>query len=69
MTGWDKADPNEKEKIVITVYYGPARKIFDMESIHLFPQDASDLVKTIEVLVLGYPALHKFEVPENEVEK
>lgn len=56
-----------KEKISISVYYGPANRILMLDSVNLTPEDASELVKTIEVLVLGYPALHEFEVPENEV--
>lgn len=38
-----------------------------MKTINLTPEQASELVKTIAVLVCGYPELDKLEQPENEV--
>lgn len=69
MTNKDNTRASEaaKEKITIAVYYGPARKILSMESLNLMPQDASELIRTIEVLVLGYPEAHKLEQPENVI--
>lgn len=56
-----------KDKLLITVWYGTANKILDMQSLNLTPDQASELVKTISVLVCGYPELDKLEKPENEI--
>lgn len=55
--------------LTIKVHYGRENRILDMASINLTPEMASELVKVIEVLVLGYPELDKLEQPENVRER
>lgn len=52
------------ELLTIKINYG-RDQILNMKSINLTPQMASELVKTISVLVVGYPALDELEQPEN----
>jgi len=58
-----------KQLLTINIHYGRENQILDMVSINLTPEMASELVKVIEVLVLGYPELEKLEKPENVRER
>lgn len=57
---------SNKKTFRVVAYYGEDNKILDSHTIHLLPKEASELITVIEVLMLGYPALREFEVPENE---
>lgn len=52
--------------LTIKINYGRDNQILDMRSVNLTPQQASDLAKTVAVLICGYPALDELEKPENE---
>lgn len=56
---------SRKELLVININYGRDNQILNMKSVNLTPGMASELVKTISVLVCGYPELDSLEQPEN----
>lgn len=58
---------SKKEVLEVVVHYGSHNQILKMTSVHMTPQDASELARTVEILVLGYPEARTFEQPENEV--
>jgi hypothetical protein len=65
---YDLVDYNKHELLVVKVKYGRDNVILNLKSINLTPQDASEFVKAVEVLALGYPQLHKLAQRENVVQ-